>query len=182
MDSRRHASVVVIAQPAATSYVHGDTLTLSYSVTDAGSGLAETIALLDNASTVGGHGLVTGQAIDLLTELTVGEHTFSIRAADNLENATLASVTFSIVVTPESIEGDVPRLVERGDIAPNMATPLGKKLEAAAKARASGNCKTAANLYGAFVNLVQAQDGKKIDAAAAAILIGDANYLVTHCP
>ena len=41
-------------------------------------------------------------------------------------------------------------------------------------ARARGQCSTAANLYEAFINEVQAQTGNKIDMAAAAILIADA--------
>ena len=34
----------------------------------------------------------------------------------------------------------------------------------------------------AFVNEVQAQAGKAIDNAVAAILIADAQYLIAHCP
>ena len=45
-----------------------------------------------------------------------------------------------------------------------------------------GDCATAANQYAAFVNEVQAQAGKAIDNAVAAILIADAQYLIAHCP
>jgi hypothetical protein len=56
------------------------------------------------------------------------------------------------------------------------------KLNAAAAARARGNCATAAHIYQAFINELQAQSGKGIDAAAAAIMIADAQYLILHCP
>ena len=56
------------------------------------------------------------------------------------------------------------------------------KLNAAADARARGNCAQATNLYEAFINLVESQTPVHIDATAAAILIADAQYLITHCP
>jgi len=55
-------------------------------------------------------------------------------------------------------------------------------LNAAAAARARGNCSTAANLYQAFIQEVQALSGKKINPTAAQIMILDAQYLIAHCP
>jgi len=40
----------------------------------------------------------------------------------------------------------------------------------------------AGNIYRAFEHEVEAQAGKGIDPNAAAILIGDAEYLIAHCP
>ena len=65
----RKAPVIVISSPAATSYLHNSTLTLGYTVTDGGSGVATVSPTLDGAGTVGGHGLASGQAINLLTEV-----------------------------------------------------------------------------------------------------------------
>ena len=62
------------------------------------------------------------------------------------------------------------------------ANSLLAKLDAAAAARAAGQCGTAANQCSAFINELQAQAGKGVDAAAAAIMIADAQYLIAHCP
>jgi hypothetical protein len=65
---------------------------------------------------------------------------------------------------------------------PGTATALLAKLDAAAEARARGNCAQAANLYQAFISLVESQTPVHIDPFAAMILIGDAEYLIAHCP
>ena len=74
-------------------------------------------------------------------------------------------------------------LLAQGKITVDEGTPLLQKLEAAAAARARADCATASKLYQAFINELQAQSGKKVDAAAAAaIMIADAQYLIAHCP
>jgi hypothetical protein len=55
-------------------------------------------------------------------------------------------------------------------------------LNAAAKARNKGDCKTAAKNYNAFIIDLQAQSGKWVSPAAAATMIADAQYLINHCP
>ena len=173
-----------IAQPAAAEYVHTATLTLDYTVDDgSGSGVRRFTPTMDDQPTVGGHGLDDGQAIDLLTELTAGTHTFSIDAVDNLGNASTRSTTFSIIVTADSIKDDVRHFLQSGAIRNSgVANSLLAKLDAAGALRAKGNCNAAANIYQAFINELQGQSGKGVDAAAAAIMIGDAQYLIDHCP
>lgn len=173
---------ITIVQPAATQYLHSGVLTLDYSVADTGCGVATVTALLDGLPMLAGHGLASGQAIPLLTELSLGDHTFIVEATDNAGNPSTASVTFTIVVTPESIENDVEEFLALGAIRPALANSLLAKLAAAARARERGNCTAAGSIYGAFVNELEAQAGKGVDAAAAAIMIGDAEYLVAHCP
>jgi hypothetical protein len=65
---------------------------------------------------------------------------------------------------------------------PGLPTALLAKLNAAADARARGNCSQAAKLYEAFISLLQAQSGNGVDPTAAAIMIADAEFLITHCP
>jgi hypothetical protein len=102
---------------------------------------------------------------------------------DNAGNADASSVTFTIIVTPDSIKDDVTQFLAAGKIKNNgEANSLLKKLDAAAKARAGGDCNSAANIYGAFINELNAQSGKGVDATAAAIMIADAQYLIAHCP
>ena len=178
------APVITIVQPTASQYTHSQVLTLDYSATDgAGSGVASLTATLDGSSTLAGHGLADGQAISLLLELALGEHTFVATGEDNVDNQSQQSVTFEIIVTAESIKEAVEILLDLGLIKdPGTATALLAKLNAAADARARGNCAQATNLYEAFISLVESQTPVHIDATAAAILIADAQYLITHCP
>jgi hypothetical protein len=88
---------VTIGQPAASTYPHGSTLTLDYSAGDGtGAGVASVTATMDGAATVGGHGLASGQAIDLSAELGPGPHTFVATAADNVGNTSSAPVPFTV--------------------------------------------------------------------------------------
>jgi hypothetical protein len=165
-----------ITQPAATSYTHADSFTVSYTVSDgSGSGVQSSTATLDGTS------VSKGQAVSLLT-FSLGPHTFTVAATDNLGNSGSTPVVFTITVTPQSIEKEVSEFVALGKIAPQLLKPLLATLTAAANARAAGNCATASNDYQAFINQVNSQTGKGIDPTAAAILDGDANYLITHCP
>jgi len=92
------------------------------------------------------------------------------------------SVTFSIVVTPESLIEAITIFEGLGDIKSALVNSLLAKLSNAAKKFNSGDCMTAQNIYQAFINEVQAQTGKGISEAAAAILIADAEYLIANCP
>jgi hypothetical protein len=180
--------VIGFVQPQATTYAHSAVLTLGYSVTDGpGSGVASFAPTMDGLTTLFGHGLASGQAINLLTELKLGPHTFRITAADNLNNNDASSVTFTIIVTPESIKGDVTQFLAAGKIKnQGIALALLGPLNAAAKARASGSCAKEKNvyqpLYRAFINELKALSGKGVDPTAAQIMIADAQYLIANCP
>lgn len=88
-----------------------------------------------------------------------------------------------LMVTPVSIKGDVTQLLQRGAIKnAGLAGSLLSQLTAAAAAHAAGNCSTAAKIYQAFINELNAQLGKGVDTTAAAILITDAQFLIAHCP
>jgi hypothetical protein len=176
--------VIRITQPAATQYPHNATLTLNYSLADgAGSGVQSFTALMDNATTIGNHGLQSGQTIKLLTEMNLGQHTFTVNAIDNAGNEDSSSVTFTIVVTADSIKDDVNQFVATGCIpSDRVANSLLAKLNAAASARAAGDCATANNKYQALIKELQTQIGKGVAAEAAAIMIADAQYLIAHCP
>jgi hypothetical protein len=174
---------IVISQPTAGTYLHSDTLTLNYSVTDGGSGVGRVTATMDGSSAVAGHGLSSGQPINLLTDLPLGQHTFTVSATDQVGNTGSLSVIFNIAVTAQSIKLDVNQFVASGAISNSgIANSLLAKLDAAQTARTGGDCPTAANIYNAFDNDVQAQIGKAITAPAATVLVGDSNYLINHCP
>jgi hypothetical protein len=178
------APVSTFVVPAATSYPHSETLTLDYSTSDGtGSGVASTTTSLDGSPTLNGHGLASGQAINLLTELSLGPHSLTVAGVDNVANAGASTVSFMIVVTPDSIKQDVTLFLAAGLIKNGgMANSLLAKLSSAEQARARGNCSTAAREYDAFIHELQAQAGKGIDVSAATIMTADAQYLVSHCP
>ena len=176
--------VIGIVQPQATAYPHCGVLTLSYTVDDGtGSGVASFTPTMDGATTLMGvPNLLSGVPINLLTELKLGTHAFMVTATDNVNNTDSSSVTFTIIITPDSIKCDVNQFLQSGAIKnKGNADSLLAKLDAAAAARARGQCSTAANIYRAFINELQAQSGKHVDAAAAAIMIADAQYLIAHC-
>jgi hypothetical protein len=174
-----------IAQPQAIAYPHSAVLTLGYSVSDGtGSGVASFTPTMDGATTPAGvPSLQSGQPINLLTTLALGAHTFKVTSADNLNNSGSTSVTFTIVVTPASIEGDVTYFLQTGAIKNGgLASTIMSNLVAAAAARQAGKCATASNIYMSFINAVLAQSGKGITVTAANIMIADAQYLISRCP
>ena len=176
--------VITVVQPQPTAYPHSAVLTLSYSADDgAGSGVQAVTPLLDGMGSLAGHGLQSGQQINLLTELALGAHPFKVTALDNVNNARTSTVTFTIIVTSDSIKDDVRQFLQSGAIHNHdIANSLLAKLDAAAARRSSGNCSAAANIYQAFMKELQAQSDKHVDAAAAQIMIADAQYLIGHCP
>jgi hypothetical protein len=91
-------------------------------------------------------------------------------------------VTFSIIVTAQSIKDEVKYFRSIGAITQDEATSLLQKLNAAALYRARHDCKDANTIYRNFINELRAQTAKKVTAQAANILIADAQYLIAHCP
>src|SRR5438105_8317352 len=106
------APVATITAPVAKQYLHSDTFMISYTVTDGnGSGLKSAVPDIDGQTTLhDGTTTVTvanGLPVKLLTELTLGTHTFNVNLVDNVENSDTATVTFSIIVTAQSIIAEV---------------------------------------------------------------------------
>ena len=181
------APVATITAPVAKQYLHSDTFMITYSVTDGnGSGVKSAVPDIDGQTTLhDGMTTVTvanNLIVKLLTELTLGTHTFNLNSVDNVDNADTAIVTFSIIVTAQSIKDEVKYFRSIGAITQDEATSLLQKLTAAAAYRAKHDCRDANAIYKNFINELRAQTGKKVTAQAAAILIADAQYLIAHCP
>ena len=176
--------VITITQPAVIQYPHNATLTLNYSLADGtGSGVQSFTPMMDNAIIVGNHSLQSGQAIKLLTEMNLDQHTFTVSAVDNAGNEDSSSVTFTIIVTPDSIKDDVNQFVATGSIRSHgLANSLLSKLDAGANARAAGDCASANTDYETFIKKLQTQIGNGVDGPAAAIMIADAQHLIAPCP
>ena len=80
--------------------------------------------------------------------LHVGRERLAARALDDAPGSH---------VTPESIKDDVNQFLQSGAIKNHgKANSLLAKLNAAAAARARGQCSTAANIYQAFINELRA--------------------------
>jgi hypothetical protein len=96
----------------------------------------------------------------------------------------LAAIAFEgVAVTPESIKADVRSALAGGAIDnAGVANSLLAQLDAASAARARGECNTAANLYRAFVKALTAESGTHVQAATAAQLISEAQFLIANCP
>jgi hypothetical protein len=88
----------------------------------------------------------------------------------------------TLVITPASVRADVVRAFDSGEIqGEGIETSLLAKLDAAAAARSIGDCATAADVYNAFINEVEAQGDKKIAPGAATQLTNEAQQLILHC-
>jgi len=86
-------------------------------------------------------------------------------------------------ITPDSIRADVRSALASGAIdSAGVANALLSQLNAAAAARAAGQCTTAASIYQAFINAVDAQSGKHVAAATAANIVSEAQFLIANCP
>ena len=187
--------VTTFVQPAANAqYGHSDTLTLNYTVGDGtGSGVDATtiVPKMDGQTTLQFCGSLTclnsGQPI-YLESMSLGTHTFSVAAADNLGNSGTNSVTFTIAVTFNSLGKDVTNLVTQGCIT-NIGQSLTAKISAAQNLYGKGQLQTAINILSATINEVQAQGGKHIMTTCqdplgrpfnpVQFLLGDIQYLIT---
>ena len=111
-------------------------------------------------------GILDGQVINLLTD----------------GNAQSLSVVFTVVVTPESIKADVQQLLGHAGLSPGTVTSLQQKLDNAAAQRAAGRCGPSGGMYQAFIDELSAKADKRISDGEAQVIIGDAQYLIAHCP
>jgi hypothetical protein len=96
----------------------------------------------------------------------------------------LAAIVFEpVLITPESIKADVRAALASAAITnPGFAGALLAQLTAAEAARSRGQCTTAANIYKAFINALNAQSGKQVAATTATQLINEAKFLIANCP
>jgi hypothetical protein len=110
---------------------------------------------------------------------TTGDGTLSGSTGTNL-----AAIAFEgVTITPDSIKADVTSaLASRAIDSTGVARSLLAELNAAANARARGQCSAAAKVYQAFISEVTAQRGQHIAAATADQLISEAKFLIANCP
>lgn len=133
----------------AGSYTVDQTIAIACAATDEGSGVVAT-----TCADIKGPAYTFG----------VGAHSFSATATDAAGNVGHGSVTFTVTVTPASLQGLVTRLVTNAGV----ASGLNAKLAAAARAP---NARARAGQLGAFANQLRGQIDRTVSAADAAVLM-----------
>lgn len=140
----------------AGSYDISDEVAITCSASDATSGVATTTC-----------GDITGPAY----AFDLGSNTFSAIATDNAGNVGSGSTTFEVTASVEGLGALVEAFVSNAGV----ANSLRAKLRAAARAK---NVNARNGALNAFINQVNAQSGKKVNAADADLLIALANALM----
>jgi hypothetical protein len=98
--------------------------------------------------------------------LGLGSFTYTVTAMDNAGNTGEETAAYEVIATADGLIALIRQMVDEGLIAPKMENSLVSQVQNGA--------------LGAFINHVEAQTGKKIDPAAAAILINAANYMLAN--
>jgi uncharacterized delta-60 repeat protein len=117
------------------------------------------------------------------TTLAIGSHTINATATDAAGNA--SSCTFAITVNGAAAQlADAQDIVDGMNLHGGTANSLNSKLQSALAAFNAGDIATACGDLKAFLNQVDAQDGKKLSASQAAALRAEADRIraVIGCP
>jgi hypothetical protein len=151
---------ISISSPTNSTYLDEQSPTVSYSVTDNISG----VDYKSISATLDGQPISSETTISLYT-LSIGSHTLTVSASDNAGNVATQSVTFQVNTSIDSLKGLVSQFTNNGLIENRgISNALTQTLD-------SGNLQS-------FVNQVESQSGKQINATVANYLLRDANFLL----
>jgi hypothetical protein len=174
VDTTGPAITITSPAPEGTVFDITGTSTISYTVTDAASGLKIEGVTLDGPLSS------NGAALDMF-HLYPGTHTIVVSAKDNLDNPSRATRTFTVQATSAGLLSSWSRASSLGLVPGTGAYNGGRaKLQAALAAHHRGQHATEGNQLGAFVNQIQAQRGRGIDAATADRFIAWAQDLINR--
>jgi hypothetical protein len=98
---------------------------------------------------------------------SLGVNTFSATANDNAGNVGGGSTSFTVFITYSGLIN----LVKLFEAKPLVQAQMVQTLQSAQGAAASGNAHLADNLLAAFINQAEAQSGKSLTTAQAALLV-----------
>jgi RHS repeat-associated protein len=143
--------------------------------------LVDTIANVDNDTLlIDNVSLGATGSLDAGTSGTVYFDAFESRRSAHSAAASQAPTTS--VLTPSqavtAISDQVTGYIASGDISSNLQNSLTNKLDNASTKLESGEVNPAVNQLEAFINVIQAQRGKKIKDDAADVLIAQANAVI----
>lgn len=165
---------VFITSPLAAVYPNTATVEIRWLATDALSGIAWETGALDGAP------VANGQGVDLVF-LPGGTHAVSAMAVDRADNVGAAALTFTVDVDIDGLLAALERVCQPGWIdKPGICHSLEVKLAAAKASIARGNLGAAANQLRAFLNELEAQNGKAVNPQAYDLLRADALYVLAH--
>lgn len=167
--------VINITSPLPQAYLHTDSVNISWTATDADSGIASSTGTLDSTA------VTNGQTFDLFF-LSLGSHTLLVTATDNAGNTATASVTFTIVADINSLIAMEQRACSLGWIdGDGVCNSLEAKLLAAKASIDRGRFNAAKNQLNAFIAELDAQKDKKVTQGYD-MLKADAIYVVNSLP
>jgi hypothetical protein len=165
------APAIAISSPSATEFLHTASVQVSFTATDALSGLAGAAATLDGAA------IANGQTIQLLT-LALGTHIVEVSASDGAGNTSSTGIGFTVVATIDTLIGAVNSFVSAGQIDASVGRSLLVKLQDAKQALSRGSVTAARGKLSDFKSQVSAKSGQGIAPSAAQLLLADANYVL----
>ncbi len=167
--------VINITSPLAQAYLHTASVSVSWTATDTGSGVASSTGTLD------GSAVTNGQSMDLFF-LSLGSHTLTVNATDNAGNSASASVTFTVVADINSLIALEQRACTLSWISGDgVCNSLLVKLQAAKASIDRGQFNAAKNQLNAFMAELDAQNGKKVTQGFD-LLKSDTVYVVSTLP
>jgi hypothetical protein len=155
-----HAPVVTVTADQAT-YTRLQPFVVHFSASDAvpGSGVSSVTGLLDGTS------VSNAESVDLLW-YALGTHTLSVTAEDVAGWTTSGSASFQIIATRASLGDLIRKLRDLGEIdSDGITNSLLTKVE---------------HNLGALLHELDAQSGKHVTTRAAALIKGDAEYVIAH--
>jgi hypothetical protein len=175
--------ITISSPPDGTVYDTDDFATITWSATDAGSGVASQSGTFDGAATS------NGAQIDMFF-LYPGPHTVSVSATDNVGNSATKTNTFQVQATSVSLLNNVKRACgEPGNWPPDtpvlitkhgICNALKQILDAAIAKHVAGTHAVEHNQLTAWTHLLQAQRGDAVDAATADRFIAYAEDLIAR--
>jgi hypothetical protein len=169
-----------IVDPYLSSLIYdvGQTITFSFGVSDPDN-VGWISSTMDGNSVTSSY--VSSQIVVSISVdgLGAGTPVLVVTAKDNLGNTSSVSVTFQVHATAQGLINAFNDGVAQGKITGNQTAQM-NKLQAAQAAMQRGDRTSTRQALNAFINQVQAQSGKSIDAGYAALLISWANDLISR--
>jgi hypothetical protein len=168
---------LVIHSPEALTYANVDPLNADWTAADTLSGIASETGLLD-----GGGLYADGDPIDLLL-VAAGEHVFSVDVMDMADNLTSDSVTFFVSTDINGLIAALEHMCELGLVDnPGICTALMAKLQNAKTKIDNCQLHVAVNMLEAFMNQLDAQNGKHVGGAEYNVLFVNAEFVINNLP
>jgi glucose/arabinose dehydrogenase/PKD repeat protein len=172
-------AVNVLGVAGGGSYAQSDSAIVSFTGTDAGSGMGSTTATLD------GNVFTSGTSVNF-ADLSVGEHVLVVTSTDVAGNVTTTTVTFTVTavsdeVTFDSIRAAMDSYATDGRLAAHVQASLLDRLNRAELAAERGSEKTAINYLEQFVARAKNQikgDAQDIEVRDELVAMGEA--LIAH--